>query len=83
MRPEPHRLRWREQLPNVALERVYDGEGHDVQYRHWDQILADVVFLGEREILTLGGESLLATPQAAAELRAAGATDGIAAWSAC
>ena len=79
--PEPHRLRWREHLPNVELERVYDGEGHDVQYRHWDQILADVAFLGAREIVAAGGETLLVPPQRAAELRAAGATDGIAAWS--
>lgn len=78
--PAEHRLRWRSQLRRVAHERVYDGEGHDVQYRHWDQILADVAFLGEREIVTADGESLLATPARAAELRAAGAMDGIAAW---
>jgi pimeloyl-ACP methyl ester carboxylesterase len=79
--PAEHMLRWRSQLPHVVLERIYDGEGHDVQYRHWDQILADVAFLGEREIVTSHGESLLVAPEAAAELRATGATDGLAAWA--
>ncbi len=78
---QEHMPRWRSQLPNVVLSRVYDGEGHDVQYRHWDQILADVAYRGEREIVTAGGETLLATPQRAAELRAAGAVDGFAAWA--
>jgi non-heme chloroperoxidase len=79
--PAEHRLRWRSQLPNVALERIFGGEGHDVQYRHWDQILTDVAFLGGREIVSANGETLLATPQRAAELRSAGATDGMAAWA--
>ena len=79
--PAEHRHRWRSQLPNVALERVYDGEGHDIQYRHWDQILADVAYLGEREVITADGETLLVAPDRAAELRATGATDGMAAWS--
>ncbi|NVM99892.1 alpha/beta fold hydrolase [Arthrobacter sp. SDTb3-6] len=79
--PQAHMDRWRSWLPNVACERVYEGEGHDVQYRHWDQILVDVSFLGEREIVSAHGETLLATPQRAAELRAAGAMAGMAAWS--
>jgi non-heme chloroperoxidase len=40
--PASHLARWREALPHIAAVRVYEGEGHDVQYRHWDQILADL-----------------------------------------
>ena len=31
---------WQHALGDVAALRRYEGEGHDVQYRHWDQILA-------------------------------------------
>ena len=31
----------------AALRRAYPGEGHDVQYRHWDQILLDAAGLGD------------------------------------
>jgi hypothetical protein len=30
----------------VAALRGYRGEGHDVQYRHWEQILLDIAGLG-------------------------------------
>jgi len=30
----------------VAALRGYPGEGHDVQYRHWEQILRDVAGVG-------------------------------------
>ena len=43
---EFHLDRWRESLPGPPLVRWYEGEGHDVQYRHWDQILCDVAHLG-------------------------------------
>jgi pimeloyl-ACP methyl ester carboxylesterase len=44
--PSAHVLEWRRVLGEVAALRVYPGEGHDVQYRHWEQILLDVAGLG-------------------------------------
>jgi non-heme chloroperoxidase len=41
-----HVREWRRLLPRVAALRAYPGEGHDVQYRHWEQILHDVAGLG-------------------------------------
>jgi pimeloyl-ACP methyl ester carboxylesterase len=44
--PVEHVREWRRILPRVAALRGYPGEGHDVQYRHWEQILLDVAGLG-------------------------------------
>ena len=44
--PAVHVPEWRRRLPRVAALRSYAGEGHDVQYRHWEQILRDVAGLG-------------------------------------
>ena len=46
--PVEHVREWRRILPRVAALRGYPGEGHDVQYRHWEQILLDVAGLGTR-----------------------------------
>ncbi|HZO49473.1 MAG TPA: alpha/beta fold hydrolase [Gaiellaceae bacterium] len=79
--PLSHLERWRGALPHVAAVRLYEGEGHDVQYRHWDQILADVAHLGERVVVSQAGRTLLVDPARAEELLAAGATLGLAAWA--
>lgn len=78
--PLEHRDRWAAALPTVVANRVYPGEGHDVQYRHWDQILTDVTFLGERIIVCAENRTVLATPARASELIARGATLGLCAW---
>lgn len=44
--PRAHVREWRRVLPRVAAMRAYPGEGHDIQYRHWEQILFDVAGLG-------------------------------------
>lgn len=76
--PTAHLTRWRHRLPNIRETRIYPGEGHDVQYRHWDQILADVAVLGERLIVCADGDTLLVTPDQADTLLARGATTGSA-----
>ncbi len=43
--PPVHVREWRRLLPRVAAMRAYPGEGHDIQYRHWEQILHDVAGL--------------------------------------
>jgi non-heme chloroperoxidase len=76
-----HLERWRESLPGPPVVRWYDGEGHDVQYRHWDQILCDIAHLGARLVVTLDGRTILALPERASRLLANGATLGLAAWT--
>jgi non-heme chloroperoxidase len=41
-----HVREWRRVLPRVAALRAYPGEGHEVAYRHWEQILLDVAGVG-------------------------------------
>ena len=47
--PPAHVMEWRRVLRTVAALRAYPREGHDVQYRHWEQILLDVAGLGTLE----------------------------------
>lgn len=39
---------WQTSLSGPVMPRTYPGEGHDVQYRHWDQILIDLSGLAGR-----------------------------------
>lgn len=39
--PPSHAEAWRAALGGPVTLRLYEGEAHDVQYRHWDQILLD------------------------------------------
>ncbi len=48
--PSVHVREWRRVLPRIAALRAYPGEGHDVPYRHWEQILMDVAGLGPEAI---------------------------------
>ena len=77
-----HLERWCAALPNVQEVRLYDAEGHDVQYRHWDQVLADVAFLGDRIVVSQRGRTFLVAPRRAGELIAGGAGLGLASWQA-
>ncbi len=79
--PTKHMERWRGALPQVRALRLYRGEGHDVQYRHWDQILADVACLGDQVVVGRDGETQLLTPDAAADALASGAVLGMWAWA--
>jgi len=50
---------WQAALPNVAKATVYPGEGHRVQYRHWDQILVDMAGHSGYTVVCRGEASLL------------------------
>lgn len=50
---------WQAALPNVVRATVYDGQGHTVQYRHWDQILADIAGYADHSIICENGETRL------------------------
>jgi non-heme chloroperoxidase len=79
--PMSHLERWRAALPELRETRVYPGEGHDVQYRHWDQILVDLAYLGERVVVSVDGQTLLLHPAQAAEALDAGGVLGLWAWA--
>ena len=68
---------WRAALPNVVKATVYPGEGHTVQYRHWDQILADMAGYGDHTVVCRDGETRLVPNAEAGDLPL-----GLCAWAA-
>ncbi len=73
--------RWEEVYDNVAARREYEDGGHDVQYRHWDQILVDMAEMGNRIVICRDGTSQLVAEEEAVTARGEGARLGICAWS--
>ena len=71
---------WADVFENIAKVRIYEGEGHDVQYRHWDQILIDMAGMGDKTIICHNGKSKLLPERAAEKFIERGATLGICAW---
>lgn len=71
---------WQSQFPNPRRARIYEGEDHDVQYRHWDQLLLDVAGHAELTMLCADGKSQAMPEAEAAALLAKGGTLGICAW---
>jgi pimeloyl-ACP methyl ester carboxylesterase len=78
--PLTHLRRWQSALPNVCHVRLYPNEAHDVQYRHWDQVLADVAHLGDRVVVCVDGRSHLVEPEHVPKVIANGGTLGLSAW---
>ncbi len=75
-----HADHWQAIYPNVAQRRDYPEGGHDVQYRHWDQILIDMAGMGDQLLVCQDGAAKL-LPQAEGEAAVAGgATLGLCAW---
>jgi pimeloyl-ACP methyl ester carboxylesterase len=71
---------WQTRLGGPVTAREYPGEGHDVQYRHWDQILIDVSGLAgtganARTLVCKGGRAKLV-----AQPVAAGSVSGLCLW---
>lgn len=61
--------------------RLYPDEGHDVQYRHWDQILLDMAGLGDKTLICRGDQAELLEPDEADRLVKEGqALLGLCAW---
>ncbi len=72
---------WRDRLGGPVTARVYPGEGHDVQYRHWDQVLIDLSGLAgtgaqARTLVCVRGKERL-VPAARVPR---GATTGLCLW---
>jgi pimeloyl-ACP methyl ester carboxylesterase len=71
---------WQTRLGGPVTAREYPGEGHDVQYRHWDQIMIDLSGLAgtgpaARTLVCRAGRAALVPPA-----RAAGALSGLCLW---
>ncbi|MFI7318520.1 alpha/beta fold hydrolase [Streptomyces venezuelae] len=72
---------WQKELPGTAKVRSYADSGHDVQYRHWDQILVDLAGHGDRTVVCKGDHTrVLAAREADRLLTKAKATLGSCAW---
>jgi non-heme chloroperoxidase len=67
---------WKAALPNVVRATVYPGEGHTVQYRHWDQILVDMAGYTDQTVVCRDGETVLAPSDKVGDLPL-----GLCAWS--
>ncbi|MEY8828902.1 alpha/beta fold hydrolase [Sedimentitalea sp. XS_ASV28] len=75
-----HADHWQSIYQNVAARRDYPDGGHDVQYRHWDQILIDLAGMGDKIIVCQGGAAQLLSEADAERAITNGATLGICAW---
>jgi non-heme chloroperoxidase len=73
---------WQAALPNIVKTKVYPGERHTVQYRHWDQILVDMAGYGDQTVVCRNGKTKLVPNDHADEIVDGGATLGLCAWAA-
>ena len=72
---------WQEALPNVVRATVYPGEGHTVQYRHWDQILVDMAGHTNQTVICKNGQTKTYPNAEVDALITGGATLGLCAWT--
>jgi pimeloyl-ACP methyl ester carboxylesterase len=68
---------WQAALPNVIKATAYPGEGHTVQYRHWDQILVDMAGYHDHTVVCRDGKTLLVPSSDVGD-----ASVGLCAWEA-
>jgi len=73
---------WASKVAGKVTFRRYLGEGHDVQYRHWDQLLLDVAGRGDHTLVCERGRARLLAGLVAPAQLTKGATLGICAWQA-
>lgn len=52
---------WASKVKGKVTFRRYPGEGHDTQYRHWDQLLLDVAGYGDTVLVCERGRARLIT----------------------
>jgi non-heme chloroperoxidase len=73
---------WQAALPNVVKATIYPGEGHTVQYRHWDQILVDIAGYGDYTVVCRNGQTRLVPNDQADAVVTGGGSLGLCAWAA-
>jgi len=71
---------WAGKVAGKVTFRRYPGEGHDVQYRHWDQLLLDVAGHGDRTLVCRSGKAQLKAGLVNPAGLGAGETLGVCAW---
>lgn len=71
---------WASKVAGKVTFRRYPGEGHEVQYRHWDQLLLDVSGHGGQTLVCEHGRARLVAGLVQPAQLAVGATLGICAW---
>jgi non-heme chloroperoxidase len=78
--PPLHGDYWAGKVRGPVTFRRYPGEGHDVQYRHWDQLLLDVAGFGAKTLVCDRGKAHLVSAVAFRSTLPPGRTLGICAW---
>jgi pimeloyl-ACP methyl ester carboxylesterase len=71
---------WAAKVAGKVTFRRYPGEGHDVQYRHWDQLLLDVAGYGDQTLVCRRGRARLMPGAIDPAHLPVGSTLGICAW---
>lgn len=78
--PPATQARWNTALPGKPTVRTYGDSGHDVQYRHWDQILLDAAGYADRSAVCTGRKTRVLPHKEAERAVEKGATQGSCAW---
>lgn len=78
--PPSHGEYWASKVRGKVTFRRYPGEGHDVQYRHWDQLLLDVSGHGASTLVCDRGRAHLVKGLVDPNRLPPGRSLGICAW---
>lgn len=78
--PPSHGEFWASKVKGPTTMRRYPAEGHDVQYRHWDQLLLDVAGHGGGTLVCDHGRAHLVKGNVDPAKLPAGRTLGVCAW---
>lgn len=78
--PPSQGAHWASTVAGRVTFRRYPGEGHDVQYRHWDQVLLDVAGYGDQTLVCAQGRAKLMPGLVQPAQLPSGTTLGICAW---
>lgn len=71
---------WASKVKGPVTFRSYPGEGHDVQYRHWDQVMLDIAGYGARTLVCDNGRAHLVAGKVDPHALPKGRTLGVCAW---
>ncbi|WP_309621605.1 alpha/beta hydrolase [Novosphingobium sp.] len=78
--PPSHGHYWASKVKGAVTFRSYPGEGHDVQYRHWDQVMLDIAGYGASTLVCDRGWAHLVPGKVDPNKLAKGRTLGVCAW---
>ena len=78
--PPSHGQFWASKVKGAVTFRSYPGEGHDVQYRHWDQVMLDIAGYGASTLVCDNGRAHLVKGMVDPNRLAKGRTLGVCAW---